>query len=453
MRRSRAPRSTGPIRRSRPNRSSHARPDAAAEELAKPRPIATTPGSNSFAVSGALAGGAALVANDMHLDLRVPGLWFRTRADLSESAPRGTHGRRRSARALPGTPAIVARQQRPRRVGLHEQLRRHADWVRVAARRAHRRSLPHGATAKPIVRHTEIIRVHGARRRNARRRRHRMGPDHRARMPTARRSRSHGPRSSPAHSISSCSASSSPRPPTKPSRSRRSPACRRRTSSSAIAAGNIAWTIAGRLPKRIGDYDASLPADFSQPAPAGMAGSSRDDVPADRQSAVAATVDRESARRPKIRGSRCSAMAATTSARARCQIRDDLRAHASTSRRRHAGDPARRSRGVPRTLEGSAGARAQSRADVGRATRRSKSARDWNGRASIDSVAYRVVERVAQRSQSTRCSMDSPAKVREKFPDFALPRAAASRARGVAARARRSPRICCRRATPTGMRC
>ena len=48
--------------------------------LLKPSPSKTdTPGSNSFAVAGALAGGAALVANDMHLDLRVPGLWFRTR--------------------------------------------------------------------------------------------------------------------------------------------------------------------------------------------------------------------------------------------------------------------------------------------------------------------------------------------------------------------------------------
>ena len=37
------------------------------------------PGSNNFAVGGKLAGGAALVANDAHLDLRVPGLWFRVR--------------------------------------------------------------------------------------------------------------------------------------------------------------------------------------------------------------------------------------------------------------------------------------------------------------------------------------------------------------------------------------
>ncbi|MGN6520595.1 MAG: penicillin acylase family protein, partial [Dokdonella sp.] len=40
---------------------------------------ARAPGSNAFAVAGALADGAALVANDMHLDLRVPNLWFRTR--------------------------------------------------------------------------------------------------------------------------------------------------------------------------------------------------------------------------------------------------------------------------------------------------------------------------------------------------------------------------------------
>ena len=37
------------------------------------------PGSNNFAVAGVMANGAALVANDMHLELKVPSTWFRTR--------------------------------------------------------------------------------------------------------------------------------------------------------------------------------------------------------------------------------------------------------------------------------------------------------------------------------------------------------------------------------------
>ncbi len=52
-----------------------------ADEHSADEPMDDLPGSNSFAVAGplAMAGGAALVANDMHLKLRVPNIWFRTR--------------------------------------------------------------------------------------------------------------------------------------------------------------------------------------------------------------------------------------------------------------------------------------------------------------------------------------------------------------------------------------
>jgi penicillin amidase len=59
------------------------------------------PGSNSFAVSGALAaGGAGLVANDMHLHLAVPNTWYR----MSLKWP----GHDETGVTLPGTPALVA---------------------------------------------------------------------------------------------------------------------------------------------------------------------------------------------------------------------------------------------------------------------------------------------------------------------------------------------------------
>lgn len=62
-------------------------------------------GSNNFAVSGALtANGAALVANDMHLSLRVPNIWFRARLrfPLDEGAVDI------AGVSLPGVPGIVA---------------------------------------------------------------------------------------------------------------------------------------------------------------------------------------------------------------------------------------------------------------------------------------------------------------------------------------------------------
>src|SRR5690606_36649568 len=52
-------------------------------DTAAARPAATEPeavGSNNFAVAGTLtAHGAAIVADDMHLALRAPGIWFRAR--------------------------------------------------------------------------------------------------------------------------------------------------------------------------------------------------------------------------------------------------------------------------------------------------------------------------------------------------------------------------------------
>jgi penicillin amidase len=65
------------------------------------------PGSNNFAVSGALsAHGGAIVANDMHLGLRAPGIWFRAR--LRYADPRAPGGRVDiTGFTLPGLPAVV----------------------------------------------------------------------------------------------------------------------------------------------------------------------------------------------------------------------------------------------------------------------------------------------------------------------------------------------------------
>jgi len=59
-----------------------------------------TPGSNSFAVSGARAGGLAIVANDMHLRLGVPNIWYR----MSLRWP----GHQETGVTLPGAPSLVA---------------------------------------------------------------------------------------------------------------------------------------------------------------------------------------------------------------------------------------------------------------------------------------------------------------------------------------------------------
>ncbi|MCL1633178.1 penicillin acylase family protein [Luteimonas sp. SX5] len=64
-------------------------------------------GSNNFAVSGKLtADGRAIVADDMHLGLRAPGIWFRAR--LRYADPRAAGGKVDvSGFTLPGLPAVV----------------------------------------------------------------------------------------------------------------------------------------------------------------------------------------------------------------------------------------------------------------------------------------------------------------------------------------------------------
>lgn len=65
------------------------------------------PGSNSFAVSGALTGdGRAILADDMHLGLRAPNLWFRARLRYADPAAPG--GRVDVAGfTLPGVPGVI----------------------------------------------------------------------------------------------------------------------------------------------------------------------------------------------------------------------------------------------------------------------------------------------------------------------------------------------------------
>lgn len=63
------------------------------------------PGSNNFAVAGAhTATGAAMVANDMHLGLSVPHVWYRATFAWSDAA--GAH--RVTGVTLPGAPLVIA---------------------------------------------------------------------------------------------------------------------------------------------------------------------------------------------------------------------------------------------------------------------------------------------------------------------------------------------------------
>jgi penicillin amidase len=123
---------------------------------------ARRPGSNSFAVAGQLTEtGGAMLANDMHLSLRVPNIWFRAR--LRYADPTAPNGRRdANGVTLPGTPALIAGSNGQIAWGFTNSYGDWADWVRVRRDPANpdRYQIPGGWAT--IERHDERIRIKGA---------------------------------------------------------------------------------------------------------------------------------------------------------------------------------------------------------------------------------------------------------------------------------------------------
>ncbi|PWK91994.1 penicillin acylase family protein [Fulvimonas soli] len=122
---------------------------------------ARMPGSNNFAVAGNLTEtGAAMLANDMHLGLRVPDIWFRAR--LRYPDPAAPSGRRDAVGVtLPGTPALVVGSNGQVAWGFTNSYGDWLDWVRVQRdpADASRYKVPEGWAT--IGRHEERIRVKG----------------------------------------------------------------------------------------------------------------------------------------------------------------------------------------------------------------------------------------------------------------------------------------------------
>ncbi|SDW94294.1 penicillin acylase family protein [Nitrosomonas communis] len=119
------------------------------------------PGSNSFAVAGSLAEGAALIANDMHLTLRTPSLWFRTRIIYPHSQ-RPESFIDTIGVSLPGTPAIVVGSNRHIAWSFTNSYGDTADWVRIMIDPADPSRYRSAKDWKSITVHRETLRVRGA---------------------------------------------------------------------------------------------------------------------------------------------------------------------------------------------------------------------------------------------------------------------------------------------------
>ena len=117
-----------------------------------------TPGSNNWAVAGALTqDGRAIVADDMHLGLRAPNIWFRARLRYADArAPGGKVDV--SGFTLPGLPAVIVGSNGHVAWGFTNSYADTADWYQVAPCVENNSTLPCDA----VTRHQETIRVASA---------------------------------------------------------------------------------------------------------------------------------------------------------------------------------------------------------------------------------------------------------------------------------------------------
>ncbi|MGV8922066.1 MAG: penicillin acylase family protein [Thermomonas sp.] len=122
-------------------------------------PAKPAAGSNNFAVSGALtADGRAILADDMHLGLRAPNIWFRARLRYADArAPGGKVDI--SGFTLPGVPGVIVGSNGHVAWGFTNSYVDSADWMRVRPCVGNTRA-PTGCA--PVENHRETIRVAGA---------------------------------------------------------------------------------------------------------------------------------------------------------------------------------------------------------------------------------------------------------------------------------------------------
>ena len=116
-------------------------------------------GSNNWAVAGSRTStGAALVANDMHLNFRVPNIWYRVRMISADPvAPLDITGV-----TLPGTPCIVAGSNGHIAWGFTDSYGEYQTLVRLEPVAGHDDEYATPAGSERIATVEETLRVHGA---------------------------------------------------------------------------------------------------------------------------------------------------------------------------------------------------------------------------------------------------------------------------------------------------
>ena len=118
-------------------------------------------GSNGFAVGGTLTGGAALLASDPHLALRVPNIWYRARLRYPDPADPERMIDLNGV-TLPGAPALVIGSNGHIAWGFTNSEGDWMDWVRVVLNPENPSQYKTPTGWATIVKHDETIHVKGA---------------------------------------------------------------------------------------------------------------------------------------------------------------------------------------------------------------------------------------------------------------------------------------------------
>ncbi len=381
----------------------------------------TTPGSNGFAVNGALTGThSALVANDMHLRLRVPNIWFRARIEYPNPRRAGQTTDLIGV-TLPGVPLLIAGSNRHIAWGFTNSYGDWLDWVRVDLDPSDPERYRTADGWRKIHAHKEIIKVRGGKDVTINVRDTEWGPILAKDVddtPLALAWTALRPGGVNIELAKMDTAETVDEAMEIANRAGMPP----QNFIVGDHAGNIGWSIAGRIPIRIGNYDPLLPSDWSKPD-TGWAGWYKPsdyprlpNPPSNRiWTANARTMDWGSPDFDKLGDGGYD-----LGARAR-QIRDDLKRH----------DQFVPDDMLTIQLDDRALLLAHWHDNlnrvIDRAGTKSPLARlkpylaDWDGQADTKSVAYRIVR--DYRNDVLDTVLDGfAAAVRVKYPDFKLPK-------------------------------